>query len=550
MSTPASEPSEPEQVRVRLDKRERLLAAGIDPYPHEFRPTHTIERLRAEFDALEAAGTEVRAASRVRVPPRKHGDLCFLDLAPGLEDEKIQVIVEPARLAEDERLAFDLLDAGDWVGVTGVCRRSRRGEPSIAAASVRVICKSVRPLPNFKGTTVQDEELLARKPELEMMFGRKRAVLRQRARAVAAVRAVLTARGATEVDTPYLNPYFGGADARPFTTRVWALGDEEVFLAVSPEIEDKRLVVGGFTEGVFTFARNFRNEGIDATHNPEFSSLEVYLPFHDVNDMMALTEEIYAAACTAIHGVSRCTYQGSELDFTPPWPRVPMLDAVRDATGLDVGTLGRDALAAACRERGLDRTIVPATTGAGKLAEHVRGTGLRTARPLEGMTAAELRVLVQTHKLHVPIDLSLEWDFLVTALFDRFVEPTLLRPCHVVEHPARTTVLCKKVRGAGALPNGEHLIERCESYAAAMEITNAYTELNDPVVQRRLVAGQSEARAAGNVEAMPMNDLFVEAIEMGLPPTGGLGLGIDRMAMLLTDSRKIREVIAFPVVKR
>jgi lysyl-tRNA synthetase, class II len=550
MSAQASQ--DPEQVRVRLEKRRQLVDAarqgGLDPYPHEFRVTHTVEAIRRDFDALASEGAQVRTASRVRAF-RIHGELCFMDLAAGRDDPHVQVVLDLSKLPPEQRAHLDLVDLGDWAGVAGTCARTRRGEPSVMATEFRIVCKSVRPLPNFKGTTVQDEELLARQPELEMMFGRKRQVLRQRAAAVRAVRELLVARGATEVDTPFLNPYFGGADARPFSTHVWAL-DEDVFLAVSPEIEDKRLVVGGFTEGVFTFARNFRNEGIDRTHNPEFSSLEVYLPFHDVHDMMDLTEAIYVAACTALHGAPRCTWQGRELDFTPPWPRVEMLKAVREATGLDVGTMTAAQLADACRARGLDQACNPATTGAGKLAARVDAAGLRTAKPAASMSGAELRTLVQEHKLHVPMDLAVEWDFLVTGLFERFVEPTLVRPCHVILHPYRTTVLCKKAREGGDLPNGERLVERCESYAAGMEITNAYSELNDPVQQRELVAGQASAREGGDENAMPMNDLFLEAIEFGLPPTGGLGVGIDRMAMLLTDSAVIREVIAFPLVKR
>lgn len=547
--TSARPSDDPEQVRVRLEKRGRLVEAaakgGLDPYPHEFDVTHAVETVRRDFDALASAGMRVRTASRVRAF-RIHGDLCFLDLAAGRDDPHVQVVIEVSKLAPEQRAHLDAVDLGDWAGVAGTCARTKRGEPSVMADEFRIVCKSVRPLPNFKGTTVQDEELLARQPELEMMFGRKRQVLRQRAKAVRAVRDLLVARGATEVDTPYLNPYFGGADARPFQTRVWAL-DEDVFLAISPEIEDKRLVVGGFTEGVFTFARNFRNEGIDRTHNPEFSSLEVYLPFHDVHDMMDLTEAIYVAACTALHGAPKCTWQGRELDFTPPWPRVPMLDAVKEATGLDVARMTRDELAEACRARGLDQACNPATTGAGKLAARVEQAGLRTPKPAAQMTGAELRTLVTDHKLHVPMTLATEWDFLVTGLFERFVEPTLSRPCHVILHPYRTTVLCKKARDGGDLPNGERLVERCESYAAGMEITNAYTELNDPLEQRILM--QDLRLVKGAEHPAPSNPLFLEAIDFGLPPTGGLGVGIDRMVMLLTGSATIREVIAFPLVK-
>jgi len=535
-------------IVTRKAKREALLAAGIDPYPRTFQRTHTVEELaRESFRKLVEAGAELAVPGRV-LAKRKHGRLTFIDIGVVLGDARIQAMIVPAEMDEVSRIVLENLDLGDWVGVNGLAFYTQVGQESIRARSLEMLTKALRPLPNFKGSEVRDAELLVRMPEVAMINGTKRRTLRQRSVILRTLRHLLEEEGYTEVETPILNPHFGGADARPFTTRVKALG-LDVYLAVSPEIEAKRLVIGGLEEGVFTIARNFRNEGIDATHNPEFSAVEVYAPYCDYEAMMELTEHIFSACCIAIHGEPRCVYGKTLLDFTPPWPRLKVVEAVERAAGIAVSTVTVEAIREACRSRGLDEECKPDEMPRGALLNRLVRAGVEQP-PVgwEELSDSVLRAAIKRHHLHVELDLAREWDFIVLGLFERFVEPTLTQPCHVILHPARSTVLCKKYRG-GPLPNGHELVERFESYAIGCELSNAYTELNDPLLQRALVEEQAAARAAGNAEAMPHNEAFLESIEYGMPPCGGLGIGIDRMVMLLTDSMSIRDVIAFPLVK-
>ena len=535
-------------MAARRAKGDALRAAGIDPYPYSFQRSHSVEELTKErFALLVRVGAEVAVPGRA-MAQRKHGRLCFIDIGSVRNGQKIQLMAASAQLDRASNAVLEAIDLGDWIGGAGWPMYTRTGQETILVNRLAMLTKALRPLPNFKGTEVRDSELLARMPELAMLFGEKRRVLRQRAIILGTLRRVLQARGLTEVETPYLNPCFGGAEARPFTTHVNAL-DLDVFLAVSPEIELKRLIVGGLEEGVFTIARNFRNEGIDASHNPEFTSVEIYIPYTDYEDMMGLTEEIFSACCTAVHGEPRCRYGDVLLDFTPPWRRVPVVEAVEEATGIPVSGIDADALRAECAARGLDKGCDPVRMLRGELLVTLDDAGVPSPPGnYEGLTDDDLRTAIKRHRLHVPMDLSREWDFLVLDLFESFVEPTLVQPCHVMLHPARSTVLCKKYRG-GPLPNGHELVERFESYALGMELSNAYSELNDPELQRRLVEEQAISRAAGHDEAMPHNELFLRSIEYGMPPCGGLGIGVDRMVMLISGMTSIRDVIAFPLVR-
>lgn len=466
---------------------------------------------------------------------------------------------------------------GDWVGVAGVCITSRTGEPSLAASQVTLLSKALRPLPLPKvyrrtgdepgeAHTPADADLLWRMPELDMITRRKADLLVWRSRLLAALRQTLQEEyGCIEIETPYLNPHFGGAEARPFTTWVNALG-QELFLPVSPEIELKRAVVGGIGSGgslgrgVYAIARNFRNEALDRTHHPEFTSLEVYLPFVDYETMMEVTERLFAAACRALYGCEQLEADGVRFDFGRPWPRLSMTEAVAAASGIDVVQGSAAEIRRAIQARGLARSHdldaaraacldEDRAARAGLLDLLARSGVAATYGDLAAHSAEDLRLLALRHKLHRGIALDQEWDFLVLDLFDRFCEPHLLAPCHVTLHPACSTVLCKEWRG-GPLPNGQRVVERFESFVLGMEISNAYSELNDPVVQRRLVEAQAAARQAGDAEAMPHNELFLRSLELGMPPCGGLGIGLDRMLMLLTGARTLREVIAFPLVGR
>jgi len=549
--TTSDQPQElemPVLMAARQTKVAALRAAGIDPYPYAFEKTHAVEELNpTRFAQLESEGIVVAVPGRV-IAVRSHGNLVFLDIGEVRYGGKIQLAAVRKDLDAQSLAVLDAIDIGDWIGVTGHLMYTRTRQETIKASRLIMLSKAIRPLPNFKGSGIADSELLAQMPELAMIFGEKRRILRQRAAILRTLRDVLVDRGLTEVETPYLNPHFGGAQAHPFTTHVHAL-DADVFLAVSPEIELKRLIVGGLVEGVFAIARNFRNEGIDQSHNPEFTSMETYIPFVDYEAMMNLTEEIFSVCCIAIHGVPYCTYRDVLIDFTPPWPRVPVVEAVESATGIVVSQLDGAALRTVCHARRLHEGCNPGEMPRSDLIEKLSDTGVPSLQGIwDKMPDEMLRETITRYRLHVPMDLDKEWDFLVLDLFEAFVEPTLIQPCHVTLHPARSTVLCKKYRG-GPLSNGYELVERFESYVMGMEVSNAYSELNDPVIQRQLIEEQEAARADGSKEAMPHNEFFIRSIEYGMPPCGGLGIGVDRMVMLLTGATSIREVIAFPLVK-
>lgn len=550
-----------------LEKLEQLRRVGIDPYPYSYPLTHSPEEVRREFSTLAAEGRVVRVASRVMSLRSSGKKLRFIDLAPTAEDLrrnwKVQVMVRQDGIDPTSWQVVENLSLGDWLGVEGTCFLTRTGEESISAQSVSMLCKVLRspPIPKvFDGLegavqeayTLQDSDTLWRYPELDMLTRRKAEVLVARSRLLHAVRQTLRDEyGCIELETPFLNPYFGGAEATPFSTFLRAFS-QNVFLAISPEIELKRAVVGGLGaggrlgKGVFFIARNFRNEGVDRTHNPEFTAVEVYIPFVDYDFMMEVTERLYTRACEAIHGNPACHFRDQRLDFGKPWPKLPMTRLVREASGIDVEREPVETIREEIVRRGLHLPGSLKTRDAWLARLHEAELAQQYV-DLEGRSLEELEALALRHKLHQRLEPEQEWDFLVLELFDRYCEPFLANPCHVILHPAKSTVLCKESRG-GALPNGYKLIERFESFAAGMELSNAYSELNDPQMQRRLVEEQAAERAAGKQEAMPHNEQFLRAIEMGLPPCGGLGIGIDRMAMLLTDSSSIREVIAFPML--
>jgi len=562
-------------VQANLDKLERLRRAGIDPYPYGFSYTHAPDELRRNFQEVVDTDQRVAVASRVVAQRTAGKHLSFLDLAATVrqvhKNRKIQIMVRQSEVDEQSWSVVENLSLGDWVGVEGRCVYTRKGEPTIQAIGVKMLCKTLTPIPIpkvYRGKngqlqetcSVEDTGMLWRYPELDMLTGRKAEVLVIRGRILEAVRKVLIEEyGCVDIETPLLNPYFGGAEARPFTTHLRAL-DLDLFLAISPEIELKRAIVGGIGtggslgRGVFSVTRNFRNEGVDRTHNPEFTAVEVYIPFVDFSFMMEVTERIFAQACQAVHGEPVCQYGGHSLDFGKPWPRLRMTELIRERSGIDVEEWSLAEIQAEIRRRGLHTGWDPhglnGTQAATRpeLLRLLEERGIaRLYSSLSEMTVEELRRTALNHKLHKAISLNQEWDFLILDLFDTYCESSLIEPCHVILHPAKSTVLCKEYR-KGALPNGHRLIERFESFALGMELSNAYSELNDPVIQRELVESQAIARAAGKEEAMPHNEPFLRAIEMGLPPCGGLGIGIDRLVMLLTDSRTIRDVIAFPIV--
>ena len=479
--------------RVRLDKLATLRSMGIDPYPVSFMRTHQAAEIEARYPEL-AAGAQtndmVRIAGRIRAM-RNSGMFIDLHDASG----KIQVFSHKDHLSPEQLALVRLLDIGDLIGVEGLVRRTPRGELTVNATAISMLAKSLRPLPEkYHGLT--DIELRYRQRYLDLIMNpQSRETLRRRSQIVASMRALLTARGYLEVETPMLHTIPGGAAAKPFVTHHNAL-DIELYLRIAPELHLKRLVVGGLADKVFEINRCFRNEGLSPRHNPEFTSLELYEAYADYTDMMALTEDIVSHVAEAAAGGRRIGYGGTEIDLSPPWPRRSMAELVLERTGVDFLAI---ADAAAARE------------------------------------AAE--------RLGCVMAGNENWGQALEAAFAARVEDTLIQPTHVTGFPRDISPLAKADR------NDPRLVERFETYVYGWEIANAFSELNDPLDQRARFEAQMLARAAGDEEAQPLDEDYVTALEYGLPPCGGLGIGIDRLVMLLTDSPSIRDVIAFPTLR-
>jgi lysyl-tRNA synthetase class 2 len=477
---------------VRLAKLDALRELGHDPYPVAFARSDEAAALEARHAALapgEETGDTVRVAGRIRAL-RNSGMFIDLHDASG----KIQIFSHKDYLSEAAMAVLKLLDIGDLIGVEGQVRRTPRGELTVNAASLTMLAKALRPLPEkFHG--LADIELRYRQRYVDLIVNpQSRDTLRRRSRAVAEMRAWLLARGYLEVETPMLHTIQGGASAKPFVTHHNAL-DMDLFLRVAPELHLKRLVVGGLADGVFEINRCFRNEGLSPRHNPEFTSLEIYLAYADYTAMMSLAEEVIAHVAEQVTGGTEISYGGTKINLTPPWPRRTMAELVEEATGIDFMALD----AAAARDKA-----------------NLMGAAL-------GKEAG--------------------WGHALEAAFAAKVEASLIRPTHVIGFPRDISPLAKGDR------RDPRLVERFETYIYGWEVANAFSELNDPVEQRRRFESQMQARAAGDEEAQPLDEDYVAALEYGLPPCGGLGIGIDRLVMLLTDSPSIRDVIAFPTMR-
>ncbi len=477
----------------RLDKLGALRAAGIDPYPYRFDKDSDAAALHARYAALPPdteTDDTVRIAGRIRAM-RNNG--MFIDLHD--PTGKIQVFCHRDLLPEAELDTLRQLDIGDMLGIEGRIRRTRRGELSVAAAALTVLAKALLPLPEkYHGLT--DIEARTRQRYLDLIMNEQsRETLRTRCRIVAELRRVLTGRDFIEVETPMLQPIAGGAAARPFVTHHNAL-DIDLYLRIAPELYLKRLVVGGLWERVFEINRSFRNEGISPRHNPEFTMLEAYQAYADYTDMMALVEDLLAAAARVACGSTIVPAGDHELHFAGPYPRKSMVELVRDETGVDFGALpGAPEAHIAARRLGCE----------------IHGTE--------------------------------SWGHTVEVVFADKVESGLLQPTHVTDFPRDISPLAKAHR------TDPRLTERFETFVNGMEVANAFSELTDPQDQYERFLAQARARAAGDEEAPPMDDDYVTALEYGLPPTGGLGIGIDRLAVILTGSSSIREVIAFPTLR-
>jgi len=497
---------EHEERHRRLEALAALRAAGRDPYAVErYDRTHACAQVAAEFDRLE--GRRIRLGGRL-VARRIMGRASFWHLQD--QSGRTQLFLRQDALGEEQYRLFRDLDIGDIVGVEGTVFRTRTGEPTVEVLEWTPLAKCLRPLPIGKEqegrhySGLSDVELRHRMRYLDFLANpESRDVLVKRGRMIRAIRGFLEERGYLEVETPVLQVEAGGAAARPFTTHHNAL-DCDFKLRISLELFLKRLIVGGF-ERVYEIGRVFRNEGISTRHSPEFTLLELYQAYGNLEDMMDLVEEMYAAACVAVNGSPAFTFQRDTeqgpvqevVDFARrPWPRLPILEGIR-------------------RNAGIDPTELDTLESARRAMERV---GLPSER--------EVTVGGIIEKLH-----------------ERFTQPTLVQPTFITDFPIETSPLAKKH------PRNPRLTRRFEVYAAAQELGNAFSEINDPLDQRERFENQLQQRALGEEEAHPMDEDFLRALEYGMPPTGGLGVGIDRLAMVLTGTDSIREVIAFPTLR-
>jgi lysyl-tRNA synthetase class 2 len=484
----------PAERARRLDDVAALRAEGIDPYPVRFDRDRTLGELRAEFDSL-VPGTEtdtpVRVAGRIHLI-RRQGKLTFATMRD--QSGSVQLFVSDDALGSDAHERFDRLDLGDWVGVDGTVMTTRRGELSVKVTGFQLLAKSLRPLPD-KWHGLSDVDTRFRQRYVDLVVNPEaRRVFEVRVAAVSAIRRLLEERGFVEVETPVLSHELGGATARPFVVHHNAL-DLDLYLRIATELHLKRLVVGGF-ERVFEIGRLFRNEGIDTTHNPEFTTLEAYQAFADYHEMMELTESLVVAAARAALGSTVVTIRGEQVDLAEPWPRITMVDLIRERVGVELHpSMPVDEARAVLDELGLE---YEERWGAGRL----------------------------THEV-----------------YDRLAEPTVVRPTIVLDHPRETSPLARAHR------DDPNLVERFEPVVDGSELGNAYSELNDPIEQRARFEVEARARAAGDLEAGTLDEDYLRALEYGLPPTGGMGMGIDRLAMILAGVTSIREVILFPTLR-
>ena len=480
------------QMRANLDS---MKVKGFDPYRHyRFDRSHSSAKVHEEFAEIgqDRSETEVSVAGRL-MAKRLHGKAGFADLVD--REGKIQLYLKRSEVGDDLWEIFSVLDRGDVIGVKGHVFRTKMGEVTVGVTGLEVLSKALIPLPEkFHG--LQDVQTRYRQRYLDLLMnGDVRSRFIKRSRMVAFMRDWLNARGFIEVETPILQPLYGGALARPFVTHHNYL-DVDLYLRIAPELYHKRCIVGNL-EKVYEIGKNFRNEDIDAQHYPEYTSLELYEAFVDYNDIMDLTESLLYDAAMEIAGTEKIQYGDKVLDFSKPWKRISMADAIRERTGLDVAALkteddARDA-ALQLGVRGTDDCI-----GKGKL---------------------------------------------IAEIFDQKVQPFLNDPCFIIDHPIEVSPLAKRKRGDPSM------VERFELFINGWELANAFSELNDPVEQEQRFRDQDRLKQEGDEEAHPIDSDYVRALEYGLPPTGGLGIGIDRFAMLVTDAPSIKEVILFPHMK-
>ena len=480
-----------EQMQVRIDKMHKIEEHGWKPFGYRFLYTHRAADIAAQFDELSEKETEVKMAGRI-MAIRGHGKTCFMDMQD--KTGRIQVYVRKDVIGEENYALIKLMDIGDTVGITGTAFRTHMGELSIKANSVEMLSKSLRPLPE-KWHGLKDVETRYRQRYVDLIVNPEvRDTFVKRSQIIRSVREVLDSHDFLEVETPILNTIAGGAAARPFISYHNAL-DMQVYMRIAPELYLKRLIVGGM-DRVYEMGRVFRNEGIDNRHNPEFTSVEIYQAFADYRDMMDLTEEVVVKTAEKVLGTTTINYEGTTIELASPWKRMSMIEAVKEYSGKNFTDV----------------------------------TDLEEARAI-------------AKELNVAIEPSFGIGKIINACFEEYVEDKLIQPTFITGHPKEISPLAK------SNPENPEITDRFEAYIYGREICNGFTELNDPIDQKERFLKQVEERANGDEEANMMDEDFVNALEYGLPPTGGLGIGIDRLVMFLTNSSTIRDVLFFPTMK-
>jgi lysyl-tRNA synthetase class 2 len=484
-----------EHIRQERQKKlERLRAQGINPYPPHYHRSHTTAEARELLVQKEKGLTqadEVNVAGRITAI-RRMGKSSFADISDGYG--KMQLLFQEGGCDEKLSKLLKDLDIGDIIGARGRVLRTRSEEPTVRVSDFTLLAKSLQPLPE-KWHGLSDTETRYRQRYLDLIANPEaKNAFKVRSQVISAVRQFLNGRGFLEVETPVLQPSAGGALAQPFVTRHQAL-DRDLYLRIALELHLKRLIVGGFDK-VYELGRTFRNEGISTQHNPEFTMLESYQAYADYHDVMAMLEEMVSQVSQQVLGTTEVRFGEDTIDFKPPWPRLSLRDAVREYSDIDF---------------------------------------------VKYPTAEGLRAKMRT--MDIEVDPQKNWAKLVDELLKTFVRPKLIQPTFVLDYPVSMSPLAK------SKPGEERVVERFQAFAGGMEIANAYTELNDPIEQRERFTGQLQERQAEDEERWTIDEDFLTALEYGMPPTGGLGVGIDRLVMLLTNQASIREVILFPQLK-
>jgi|TARA_B100000678_G_scaffold291584_1_gene309440 lysyl-tRNA synthetase class 2 len=482
-------------MKVRLDKTASLRQKGIDPYPTNYKRTHTSKQAEEAFESAENSNMEfhetIKVAGRI-MGRRGMGKASFIDLSD--TDGQIQIIMRSNVLNEHYEILSDL-DIGDWIGAEGTLFRTRTGQITVQVESFSILCKSLRPLPE-KWHGLTDVETRFRQRYLDLISNEDAVkTAKNRSLLIRTIRQFMSDRDFIEVETPMLVPIAAGGMAHPFTTHHNAL-NRDLFLRIATELHLKRLIVGGI-EKVFEIGRVFRNEGVDLQHNPEFTTMESYEAFSDYNDVMEMVEQLVSSAAKTLNGSETVTYGDEELKFSPPWPRIDLRKKIIEVSGID-------------------------------FFDHSEPDSLKTAMSKAGVDVSQ----------------QVSWSGLLDKLISDKIEPTLVQPCFLVDYPVAMSPLAKKS------PADDRIAERFEGFVCGMEICNAFTELNDPIDQRERFEEQEMLRQEYQNEEMDrLDEDFLVAIEHGMPPTGGLGIGIDRLTMLLTNNPSIREVILFPQLR-